>query len=99
MLNELRQRRFPRFLAMVGELAELPRVQPELAGHLHVGVRQVVPLARLDPLLNSRRKGIHVLPQRRSAQPVRMGTYHRIHGHRHQFPLPNSVTEPAYGRD
>src|SRR5215468_4686678 len=51
VLDELRQRRLPRLLIMVVELAELPRVHPELARHLHLRVRQPEPLPRLDPVL------------------------------------------------
>src|ERR671915_748848 len=35
---------------MVVDLAELPRVQAELSGHLHVGVREVEAFARIDPV-------------------------------------------------
>lgn len=49
VLDELRQWRFPRFLPVVGDLAELAWVQAEFAGHLHLRVREVVPLARLSP--------------------------------------------------
>jgi hypothetical protein len=37
-LDELRKRDLPRLLPVVVELAELLRIQAELAGHLHVGV-------------------------------------------------------------
>jgi hypothetical protein len=52
VLDELRQRRFTWFLLVVGELAELPRVQPKFAGHLHLRVRQVILLTRLNLGLN-----------------------------------------------
>ena len=60
VLDVLRQRDFPLFLAVVGD-AELSRVEPELASHLHLCMRQVIPLARVNPLLNRRRKGGWVL--------------------------------------
>jgi hypothetical protein len=49
--NEQRQRRFPGFLAVVIDFAELPRVHPKFASHLDVGVREVMAAARFDPLL------------------------------------------------
>jgi hypothetical protein len=36
VLDELRQRRLPGLLPVVADLAELSRVQPEFAGHLHL---------------------------------------------------------------
>jgi hypothetical protein len=53
VLNKLRERRLPWLLLVVVELAELGRVQPELAGHLDVCVRESVALARVDPGLQS----------------------------------------------
>src|SRR6266568_3745642 len=38
VLDELRQRRLPRLLPVVAELAELSRVQPQFAGHLHLRI-------------------------------------------------------------
>src|SRR5882672_6678574 len=55
-LDELRQRRFPELLVVVGELTELPRVQPEFPRHLHMRMREAVALARLDPILEFRRE-------------------------------------------
>src|SRR3989442_310103 len=48
-LDELREGRLPGFLLVVVELAELLRVQAELARHLHVGVGEAMPPARVDP--------------------------------------------------
>jgi hypothetical protein len=49
VLDELRERHLPGFLLVIVELAELLRVHAELARHLHVGVREAMALARLDP--------------------------------------------------
>jgi len=43
-------------LPVVADLAQLSRVQPEFAGHLYLRVREAVPIARLNPGLNLRRK-------------------------------------------
>src|SRR4029453_5568617 len=51
VFDELRQRRLPWLLAVVVELAELLRVHPELACHLHVRMREVEALPCLDPIL------------------------------------------------
>src|SRR5258706_1212235 len=68
LLDELRQRRFPWFLAVIGDLAELPRVQPEFAAYLHLRMRQLVPRACLNPSLRRRRKRAPVLSH--TAQPT-----------------------------
>src|SRR6266545_5237331 len=64
VLDKLRQRRLPRLLSMVVDLAEFLRVQPELAGHPHVRRRQPVPALRVGPrLLPSRDRLLrHVRP-------------------------------------
>jgi hypothetical protein len=49
--DELPERQFPRFLLVVVQLAQSSGVHPQLTGHLHLGVRQVVTLPRLDPIL------------------------------------------------
>jgi len=48
-LDELREGHLPGLLPVVVELAKPLRVQTELARHLHVGVREMVPRARVDP--------------------------------------------------
>jgi hypothetical protein len=48
--------RLPRLLPVIGNLAELSRVQAELAGHLRVRVGKVIPLPGINPGLNLRRK-------------------------------------------
>jgi hypothetical protein len=55
VLDELRQRRLPRFLRWLAILPSF-RVQAEFASHLHLRVREVVSLARRNPGLNIRRK-------------------------------------------
>src|SRR5271167_2631872 len=47
--DEVRQRPLPRLLVVIGELAELFWVQPELTGHLHMRMRQAKSLSGLDP--------------------------------------------------
>src|SRR5260221_1302685 len=47
--DEVRQRPLPRLLVVIGELAELFWVQPELTGHLHMRMRQAKSLSSLDP--------------------------------------------------
>src|SRR6266498_3821053 len=57
---------------MVVDLAEFLRVQPELAGHLHVGCRQPVPALRVGPRLPLVRSGLllrHVRPLRSGPRP------------------------------
>src|SRR6266568_748079 len=66
VLDELRQRRLPRLLPVVADLAQLSRVQPEFAGHLHLRVREAVPLARLNPGPDLRRKSLLTFPIRTS---------------------------------
>src|SRR6266545_1349419 len=51
VLDKLRQRRLPRLLSMVVDLAEFVRVQPGLAGHPHVRGRQPVAAVRVGPRL------------------------------------------------
>jgi hypothetical protein len=41
---------------VVGELAELTRIHPELPRHLHMRMREAVALAHLDPILEFRRE-------------------------------------------
>src|ERR1700730_5716927 len=60
-LDEARQRRLPRFLAMIVDLAELPRVHSELARHLDMRLREAVSLLRLDPGLEIIRNGRRLL--------------------------------------
>ena len=48
---------------MIVDLAELSRVQPKLAGHLHMHVREMMSLARIDPGLSLRRNRFLRLPQ------------------------------------
>src|SRR5277367_3495617 len=50
-LDEDRQRRLPRLLAVIVDLSELPRVHPQFTRHLDVNVRQPVLAPRLDPAL------------------------------------------------
>src|SRR5712691_3052347 len=57
VLDVLRQRCLPRLLAVIVHPAELLRVQPELARHLHLRMRELVPLAGVDPVLQSRWEG------------------------------------------
>ena len=52
VLDELLERHFPGLLMVVGLLAELFRVHPQLASHLDMGVGQVVTLPRVDPCLH-----------------------------------------------
>src|SRR5437016_11078016 len=47
--DELRQRRFPGFLLVIVNFAQLRRLHSQLAGHLRLGVRQVMALPRLIP--------------------------------------------------
>ena len=54
VLDELGQRNLPRLLPVVVQRAELGRVQPKLAGHLHVGVGEPVPCSCVDPSLPPR---------------------------------------------
>jgi hypothetical protein len=51
VLDKLRQRRFPRLLFFIGQLAEFVRIKAQLAGHLHLGIAQVVALPGIDPNL------------------------------------------------
>jgi len=48
-LDEDRQRRLPRLLAMIGQLSEFPWIHSELTRHLDVHMRQAKPPACLDP--------------------------------------------------
>src|SRR5215468_10361934 len=52
LFDELRQGQLPRFLLVVIDLAQLRRVHPQFAGHVDLGVRQMVALSRLDPRLH-----------------------------------------------
>src|SRR5262249_47628090 len=52
LFDKLRQGQLPRFLLVIIDLAQLRRVHPQFAGHLDLGVRQVVALSRLDPCLH-----------------------------------------------
>src|ERR1019366_9326119 len=69
ILDELGQRRLPGLLSVVVDRAELRWVHPKLTRHLHLGVGEVVALARLDPRLQLRRDragGLaHPAPQQR----------------------------------
>lgn len=47
--DELGQRQLQPRIALVGKLAELPGVQPQLARHLQRGVRQTESLPCLEP--------------------------------------------------
>ena len=49
VLDELRERRLPGLLIVIVLLAELLRVHSQLAGHLDVGVRQMMAPARIYP--------------------------------------------------
>jgi hypothetical protein len=49
LLYELGQGRLPGLLLGIGQAAELLRVQPQIPGHLEVGMREMEALARLDP--------------------------------------------------
>jgi hypothetical protein len=49
LLDELRQRKFPGFLAVIGQFAELLRVQPQFPRHLDLAMREAVTLPSLDP--------------------------------------------------
>jgi hypothetical protein len=51
LLDKLGQRQLPGFLLRVGKAAELLGIQPQLSGHLDVGIRKMVALARIDPAL------------------------------------------------
>ena len=53
MFDEVGQRGLPGLLAVIGERAELLWVEPELACHLHVRVREPVTLAGLRPRFQS----------------------------------------------
>jgi hypothetical protein len=55
VFDELGQRGLPRLLAMVVHAAELLRVQPEFARHLHLGMSELVSVAGVDPGLQSGR--------------------------------------------
>ena len=52
LFDKLRQGQLPRLLLVVIDLAQLRRVHPQFAGHLDLGVRQMVALSRLDPCLH-----------------------------------------------
>jgi hypothetical protein len=41
---------FQGLLIMIAQLAELLGIHPQLAGHLHMGVREVESPTRLDPI-------------------------------------------------
>ena len=45
------QRQLPGLLLRVGQAAELLGIQPQLSGHLDVGMRKIVALPRIDPSL------------------------------------------------
>lgn len=64
-LDELRQRKLPRLLVMIGEAAQLFRIHAELAGHLHMGVGQAESPARFDPRLEILRNLVLHLIRRR----------------------------------
>jgi hypothetical protein len=51
LLYILGQGQLPGFLLRVGQAAELLRIQPQLSGHLDVGMGKVVALPRIDPSL------------------------------------------------
>src|SRR5271169_750188 len=54
IFDEYGQGNLPRFLLVVVDLAELPRVHPQFPSHLDVGMRQVVASASIDPGLYCR---------------------------------------------
>jgi len=49
LLDELGQGQFPGLLLGVGQTAELLGIQPQLPGHLDVGMGKAVALPRLNP--------------------------------------------------
>jgi hypothetical protein len=49
MLDVVPERHLPRFLIVVIQLAELGRIHPQLPRHLHLSMRETVPVARVDP--------------------------------------------------
>lgn len=51
LFDELGQRELPALLAVVVELAERPRIHPQLGGHLDVRVRKAMPGPSGDPVL------------------------------------------------
>jgi len=51
LLDELGQGQFPGLLLGVGQTAELLGIQPQLPGHLDVGMGKAVALPRLNPRL------------------------------------------------
>ena len=51
LFDELGQRQLPGFLLRVGEAAELLGIQPQLSGHLDVGMGKLETLPRFDPSL------------------------------------------------
>src|SRR4051812_42187884 len=63
VLDEFRQGHLPGFLVVVIDLPELGWIHAQLAGHLHLGVREVMPLPRIDPRLEPHRDllGRHAL--------------------------------------
>src|ERR671915_71732 len=63
---------------MVVDLAELPRVQAELSGHLHVGMREVEALARIDPVPELLRELLlaHAVILRRASDGMPRSTPH-----------------------
>ena len=51
LFDILGQRQLPGFLLRVGQAAELLGIQPQLSGHLDVGMGKMVALPRIDPSL------------------------------------------------
>jgi hypothetical protein len=51
LFDELRQRQFPGLLLRIGQASKLLGIQPQLPGHLDVGMRKMVALPRIDPRL------------------------------------------------
>jgi hypothetical protein len=51
MLRSERRGRFPGFLRRVGKVAGLLGIQPQLSGHLDVGMGKMVALPHFDPSL------------------------------------------------
>jgi len=50
-LDELWKRQFPRFLAVIRNLAKVLRVHAKLTGHLHLSMREMKPFTGFDPRL------------------------------------------------
>ena len=51
LFDILGQRQLSGFLLRIGQATELLGIQPQLSGHLDVGMRKMVALPRVDPSL------------------------------------------------